>query len=1102
MQTRLSLTNTDVILYKSKITQESTQQAQFMLSRLLIDAALKQLQKQVYFDERQLSWSLPSSHKKLIKRRRAFLNQWIDSEYNLTLNKPQTTNQNDSLLLSSINALLNSDHADVSIFTRESERLLENKHEFADSLYHQHFIVRYYYVLACRFRQRKMEFLQHQLMDLSNVTQHQELIHDSLLSYVNDEVGELSRSSLEKISLYAQYPALLSQSNLPSTHIIRDVMSLDSVMQQSVIDVDLKVAAQQMLKSIQGDLASILDLNHSTTLADIKASIVSRKRYFVSHKTGRRSLLYIYSVLQSLIDSHSEVLASMSNLSGEVKLNHFALLKIDIQNRFTHLESLSVMALKKITLLRMKTTMEDVIELLMSKIYMQLGQIHLRFLNHSSQRLPIEQLFDHSTQALQLKHREQYARHLKHSYRLNVSEHSSLSRMNSLLEANHQLPGDYNAPSFVVHPNALEELDVGLLVTLAYAYHTHQGNNRFPFIPILWTPQGVSIHPELKAHRSRYADVITIIQNTRAYPAFYLAILMLTIGLIREHRTSKEYNRLYHWLSLLLTQQYHKIMAGSEDSDSSNVDDSDEFDDDGLSWVAAYLPKRIESISSHDLSYLRSRLIGRTQTSNSSIFLPPKPGYVEEAATRRLSVEDILCSTPELSHRHSSFSFSRSSLSRLSMFDLSPKRKKTRANTLENFKMSIKEMSEAIMRHSEDWKVIDNAIEGHSLSYKELNKIYYQCERQGLDKHFGMMYVLIVWYIDRRNAKLRTAEANSYKDILNICHTMQEALCLVLQGEKRPTAEIFNALINHQVRSLPSSARKLRDKIMQLIPFSELGYSLSDSEIAVSKQAIEIFKRLTSYFDESFEQALKNSVIELLLEYRGGHQQTILALSLLLAYKATHHWQRIKHTAESYSESRQFVEQFNEVIIRYYVALEGNETHFPSSSLVMFPPLTWIQQEYARGMAALVEQMKELSATPSVITENQKDVAILDSVALNRLSQEQAITEVCFYLQFVFADLSQQLNSYQPTIPKLFDQLVSFSTSLKIIYVLLDAYESCYSVPGQECGLAAVSGMKNRIQRCQFFNMDMLSGREFYSGQSNTVPALKRLCLVISTIHH
>ena len=159
MQTRLSLTNTDVILYKSKITQESTQQAQFMLSRLLIDAALKQLQKQVHFDERQMSWSLPSPHKKLIKKRRAFLNQLIDSEYNLTLNKPQTTHQNDSLLLSSINALLNSDHADVSIFTCESERLLENKHEFEDSLYHQHFIVRYYYVIACRFRQRKIDFL-------------------------------------------------------------------------------------------------------------------------------------------------------------------------------------------------------------------------------------------------------------------------------------------------------------------------------------------------------------------------------------------------------------------------------------------------------------------------------------------------------------------------------------------------------------------------------------------------------------------------------------------------------------------------------------------------------------------------------------------------------------------------------------------------------------------------------------------------------------------------------------------------------------------------------------------------------------------------------
>lgn len=965
----------NIPLYQSKIKDQVKKQAQFILARLLIDAALKQLQEQIYRDENVSFFSLSQVDKQRIKKRKDFFNPWIHSEYNLLLNPPQINCHHDTHdlnILISINNFLDSNNPDIVLFKQESEDLLKNSPDFSEFVNHQHVLIRQYYSIAYFYKKEKIALLEEYLMALSRISFYEEIIHESILSYLDEETSSMNRMTLERASLNAQYPALLSQPDVPLISNQTHMPCIEGIIQKSSINKTLQQELEKILNTVQENIAKILELESSSHLDKIKTAILNRKQYFVLQKTGRNSLLHIFSALELLMHHNKESLNSLSIESGEINLAYFYLLKNKMAHRFSHLESLEIMNLKKTILLDIKKGMNQGIERMIYKIYIQLGQRHLSFLAHGLNPLPIEKYLDQSMESIQLNHQMHYIRHFKKTYNIIVPDDFLFSHLHVWLMEKHQLPGDYYSPRYVISKTVLKKYDIGLFVTLAYAYNTHQGKDRISFIPVIWTPQGLSIHPELKANNSRYADLITIIQDLSVYPALYLTILMLTIELMRHHRASKEYARLYQWLSLVLNQHYYKILEEDHQKTKEvHEEESDDEDDANLSWLSAYLPNHVEAISYSRLSALRYQLIGKKSSLKTGLFLPPKKNYGEESLIQELSIEDILCNTTKLPNSHSSFSISRPALSELSLTHISLNSKKLCFDTLEEFKTNIKKISRLIMSHFKDWSRMDNQIEGDALSSKALNTIYYQCNNHKLSKELGILYVLIIWYIERRHQKLNSVESSRYQGILALLHSIHTALSPIFEGKKAPSLDIFTPLINYQTQSLPHSACQLRKKIMEFIPFLEIEYSLNDHEIAISKQAIPIFKNLTPFFKQEFQATLSNTVTALLLEYRGGNDETILSLSLLLAYQLTPDWQKIQYASLNYPKSHDFIDQFNELILRYYLALDGHETHFSSYSLLMFPSLDWIQEEYSRGIGAIFDQIKTFTKKENFIEEKQ-----------------------------------------------------------------------------------------------------------------------------------
>lgn len=1051
--------------YKTRIRQELSAQAnaQFLYFLLQESIRLLEIRQQEY--KANLSWfNSDYRHKKtFIKRSQRAIHSFKQLS-------PETGKFQLSKLfarLSFVHELLRENCADASVLSFVSACEEARRYNDFSGMVHYAIkspIVKLCFELTTEYYQKRARKLYQRADELALVPRIQATLGlDRLPQAVKQsifyKIGQ--KAKVEEMWMDAVYPKRLAV----RTSILQARLTAHSDDLSTCVSVsyercrDLRKQAGLFATDAQKKLSALCRIHENSLLTDIEKAAKRIKRFTITKKTGRRSVMTLVQKLQALRQFDHNVFLKIKNQEDlKEVLKKISSIQHSIEKRLRHLKELPLMRVDLSVLSSLEQSFNDLIDAIQQQAHSYATEAQFIESSQSLPKVNVDHEMQQSDEAVAWRKLRLTLFEIAEHYQIPSASHT-VAGIEHLLDAIEKLSVNRDADlasGCLLDPEKLMSVsDLSMLtyfiLARRYADNLHTDNTvAHPFMPVEFDKKrGLMLHSAVQ--NSRFDTVLDVLQELKSTPLLHYSVRLVVLAMLQESRASQEYATLYSLLMAILTNSYDEFVIHHHALPNNKH------------WVMDYLPYAIESRPNHQvMSFVRTRLLGNGYVTSSTIF--PLPKYViEDTASRRISVDiDMIAGSPEV-HRGS---LSQSSLrNSLVLVSSSPERRKASVDRLEDVCSQLVVHAKSIMSKHQDFGVMANYDANNPVGHNNIRIMHQRAQQNGHDNYLVIIYMLITWYYSRRENKLYTDECSAYQPMLETCFLLGESLVAQLSRPQSVDYKIFERLLNLETKSLASSARKLHTTLLKLIPYAHLGLALSEDDFALIDTALKFVNQFSGVFGVNREGMIKDAMVEALIEYRGANKSLLLMLTL---------WQAVLRTVtvEDNQRSQQYKTFYTQVDHwqrRARLAIEGGEKDWPDDLKNYIPTINQLNEvsQNVKNIWLAIQKFTPIQAIRVMSTDKQSEFTALSQKHTDELSQDDAQAEFMRYLSFVFASNLHLAQGYIDQLGIIWGGYGQAANSLKIAIMLLECYELYYR-SNQDVGVDKVYSLKQRIGIQQF----------------------------------
>ncbi len=854
--------------YKARIRQELAMQVNVEFLYFLLQEAIRLLENRQQEYKKKLSWFSKEywHNKSFIKRSQSV----IDNFKQLS---PETGKFQLSKLFASLSAVHNllrencTDDAVLAFVAASEEARRYN--DFSGQVYYaiKSSLVKLCFDLSSEYYQKQLKKLYEKADELALVPRIQSTLRlDRIPQMVKNsifyKIGQ--RTQVEEMWLDAAFPQRLatpSSINTSRLNTYKDDLSVPASVSFERCK-DLRNQVSLSATRAQQALSALCRIHDNSLLSDIEKAAMRIKRFTLTKKTGRRSVMILVQELKALRQFDHNVFSKVKTQDDLKqifkKINH---IQQNIDKRLKHLKQLPLMQVDVSVLSNPEQSFNQLIHLIQQQAHHYALETQFMHERQSLPALKVEGEMRQSDAAAEWKKLRLTVLEIAECYRMPIALPTVESielLLDSLEGYSHQEIGSgcLLDPDKLVSVSDLSTLTY-FIFARRYAAMPMDDSTQTVFMPLEFDKKrGLILHSAIQG--SRFADLFDILQALKATPLLHYSVRLVVSAMIQESRTSKDYATLYTLLEALLNNGYAAFVS---DHHALPVNKH---------WVMKYLPYAVEAPPNPQAtSFVRTRLLGNGYVTSATVF--PLPKYAsDEIPSRKVSVDlDMLSGSPEV-HRGS---LSQSSLrNSLVLVSSSPERRKASVDRLEDVCSQLVIHAKSIMSKHQDFGMVANYEQNNPVGYNSIRMMHQCAQQNGHDNYLVMIYILITWYYTRRENKLYTDECSAYQPMLETCFLLGEALIAHLSRPQAIDYKIFERLLNLETKHLASSARKLHTTLLKLIPYAHLGLALSEEDFALIDIATKCVNQFPNIFGVNLEGMIKDAMVESLIEYRGANK--------------------------------------------------------------------------------------------------------------------------------------------------------------------------------------------------------------------------------------